>query len=78
MWTINKPAKGEKPDPYGYGFFIVKMPDGRTLVGHDGSQQKAKTALVIDPQSKKGIALMTNSEWFDAMKLTLMLMDEIK
>jgi CubicO group peptidase (beta-lactamase class C family) len=78
MWTVNKPAHPEKPDPYGYGFFIVKMPDGRTIVGHDGSQQKAKTALVFDPQSKKGIALMTNSEYADAMKIALLLMDEIK
>jgi CubicO group peptidase (beta-lactamase class C family) len=78
MWTVNKPAHPEKPDPYGYGFFIVKLPDGRTIVGHDGSQQKAKTALVFDPQSKKGIALMTNSEYADAMKVALLLMDEIK
>lgn len=78
MWTINKPADPEKADPYGYGFFIVHLPDGRTLVGHDGSQKKAKTALLLDPQAKKGIALMTNSEWFDAMKLAMRLMDEIK
>lgn len=78
MWTINKPPHPEKADPYGYGFFIVHLPDGRTLVGHDGSQQKAKTALLLDPKSKKGIALMTNSEWFDAMKLALLLMDEIR
>lgn len=78
MWTINKPTAAGKADPYGYGFFIVHMPDGRTLVGHDGSQQKTKTALLLDPQAKKGIALMTNSEWFDAMKLAMLLMDEIK
>jgi hypothetical protein len=78
MWTINKPAHPEKPDPYGYGFFIVHLPDGRTLVGHDGSQAKAKTALLLDPREKKGIALMTNSEYADAMRLALALMDEIK
>lgn len=78
MWTVNKPANPEGADPYGFGFFVVKLPDGRTLVGHDGSQAKAKTALVFDPQSKKGIALMTNSEWVDAMKLTMMLLDEIR
>jgi CubicO group peptidase (beta-lactamase class C family) len=78
MWTINKPPHPEKTDPYGYGFFIVHMPDGRTLVGHDGSQQKSKTALVLDPAAGKGVALMTNSEWFDAMKLALIVMDEIR
>jgi len=78
MWTVNKPAHPDKPDPYGFGFFIVHMPDGRTLVGHDGSQQKAKTALLLDPQAKKGIALMTGSEWVDVMKLAMTLMDEIR
>lgn len=78
MWTVNKPAHPDKPHPYGFGFFIVHMPDGRTLVGHDGSQQKAKTALVLDPKAKKGIALMTNSEWVDVMKLAMTLMDEIR
>lgn len=78
MWTVNKPAHPEKPHPYGFGFFIVDMPDGRTLVGHDGSQQKAKTALLLDPKAKKGIALMTGSEWVDVMNLAMTLMDEIR
>lgn len=78
MWTVNKPAIPEGADPYGFGFFVVQMPDGRTLVGHDGSQQKAKTALLLDPKAQKGIALMTNSEWVDAMKIALLLMDEIR
>jgi len=78
MWTVNKPAHPDKPDPYGFGFFIVHLPDGRTLVGHDGSQQKTKTALLLDPKAKKGIALMTGSEWVDVMKFAMSLMDEIR
>lgn len=78
MWTVNKPKDPAGADPYGYGFFIVHMPDGRTLVGHDGSQQRAKTALLLDPEAKKGVALMTNSEYADAMKMAMMVMEEIK
>jgi CubicO group peptidase (beta-lactamase class C family) len=78
MWTVNKPPDATGADPYGYGFFVITLPDGRTLVGHDGSQQKAKTALLLDPKAKKGIAVMSNSEWCDAMKLAMALMDEIK
>lgn len=78
MWTVNKPAQPAKPDPYGFGFFVVRLPDGRTLVGHDGSQQKAKTALLLEPQANKGVALMTNSEWVDVMKLAMALMEGIR
>ncbi len=78
MWTVTKPANPEGFKPYGLGFFVIERPGGRKLVGHDGSQTKAKTALLLDPGAKKGIALMTNSEWFDPMKLALSLMDEMR
>lgn len=78
MWTVNKPTISDGADPYGLGFFVVQLPDGRKLVGHDGSQAKAKTALLLDPSAKKGIALMTSSEWVDVMKLAMALMDEIR
>jgi serine beta-lactamase-like protein LACTB, mitochondrial len=78
MWTVNKPADPEGAKPYGFGFFVIDLPRGGKLVGHDGSQAKAKTALLLDPGAKKGIALMTGSEWVDAMKLAMSLMDEIR
>jgi serine beta-lactamase-like protein LACTB len=78
MWTVNKPAIPDGADPYGFGFFVIHSPDGRTLVGHDGSQQNAKTALLLDPQAKKGVALMTSSEWVDVMKIAILLMSEIR
>lgn len=78
MWTANKPADPKGAKPYGYGFFVLDAPDGRKLVGHDGSQAKAKTALVLDPKARKGVAVMTGSEWADPMKLAMAIMDEIK
>jgi serine beta-lactamase-like protein LACTB, mitochondrial len=78
MWTINKPTIPDGADAYGLGFFVISQPDGRTLVGHDGSQQNAKTALLLDPKARKGIALMTSSEWVDVMNIATILMDEIR
>ena len=77
MWTINKPTDPQGARPYGYGFFIIERP-GTKLVGHDGSQEKCKTALLFNPETKRGIALMTNSEWADAMKIAMTLMDVVK
>jgi CubicO group peptidase (beta-lactamase class C family) len=78
MWTVNNPADPEGAKPYGFGFFVIENLGGRKLVGHDGSQKKAKTALLFDPETKKGIALMTGSEWVDVMKMAMAIMDEIR
>lgn len=78
MWTVNKPADPQGAKPYGLGFFVLDLPGGTTIVGHDGSQEKTRTALMLDPKGQRGIALMTNSEWCDAAQLALTLMDELK
>lgn len=72
MWTANKPAA------YGLGFQVFQLPDGRKLVGHNGIQPKARTALLLDPLAKNGIVLMTSSEWVDAIKLARTLMDKMQ
>ncbi len=77
MWTINKPTDPQGSRPYGYGFFVIER-QGTKLIGHDGSQEKCKTALLFNPAMKRGIALMTNSEWADAMKIAMTLMDVVK
>jgi len=78
MWTVNKPADPADADPYGFGFFVIDLPGGGKLVGHDGSQAKSRPGLLLDPKGRKGIVVMTNSEWVDAMKLAMTPMDEIK
>ncbi|MDG3002474.1 serine hydrolase domain-containing protein [Paludisphaera mucosa] len=78
MWTVNKPVDPQGAKPYGYGFFVIERPDGTKLVGHDGSQEKARTGLVLDLANRRGIAVMTNSEWADAMSLAMHLLDAIK
>lgn len=78
MWTVNKPADPKGAKPYGLGFFVIDLPGGGKLVGHDGSQSKTRTALLLDPAHKQGIALMTNSEWVDAMKIAMTLLDAVR
>lgn len=78
MWTVNKPANPEGAKPYGLGFFVIDGPDGTKRVGHDGSQSKARTCLMLDPAGQRGIALMTSSEWAELTEFAMRLLDEIK
>lgn len=77
MWTVNKPTDPQGARPYGYGFFVIER-SGTKLIGHDGSQEKCKTALLFNPTTKRGIALMTNSEWANAMNIAMTLMEVVK
>ncbi len=66
MWTPQKLADGT-PTSYGLGFFIADD-HGRLRIAHDGSQEKTRTSLTIWPREKRGIVIMTNSEWVDPKK----------
>jgi serine beta-lactamase-like protein LACTB len=77
MWTVNKPADPEGARTYGLGFNVTERANGRKLVGHGGSQQNSKTALLLDPATKRGIALMTGCEWVDPMKLATKVLEEV-
>lgn len=54
---------------YGLGFQSKKI-DGRSTVGHGGSQEKTKTRLAIDLESNSGVVLMSNSEYVDTTNFT--------
>ncbi|MFT3789745.1 MAG: serine hydrolase domain-containing protein [Rudaea sp.] len=66
MWTPQKLADGTATG-YGLGFMIADD-NGRLRIAHSGSQEKTKTWLAIWPQQKRGIVIMTNSEWVDPRK----------
>lgn len=70
-------AEGKQPYGYGYGFFVMDLPNGRTLIGHDGSQSKARTALMLDPKSRNAVVLMTNSEWVDAAEFAIEILGKL-
>ena len=61
MWTPARTSDG-KPTRYGLGFGVGEL-DGQRKIAHSGSQEKARTLLVLLPERRLGIALMTNSEW---------------
>lgn len=62
MWTAQKTSTGESTS-YGLGFGIDVNADGRLKVSHSGSQEKTKTMMILFPKQKRGVVLMTNSEW---------------
>jgi CubicO group peptidase (beta-lactamase class C family) len=78
MWTVVKPPDPQGAKPYGLGFFVIDRPDGRKIVGHDGSQEKTRPALMLDVEAGRGVAVMTNSEWCDAADLGLRLLEAIR
>lgn len=63
MWAPQKTADGSTTG-YGLGFTIADE-GGRLRIAHSGSQEKTKTWLAIYPHEKRGIVVMTNSEWVD-------------
>lgn len=77
MWAPTKPS-GEKADrPYGLGFALGTTPGGVKWVGHSGSQEKTKTFLMLDPTGKRGVAVMTNSEWAEPKAVAQAVLDAI-
>jgi CubicO group peptidase (beta-lactamase class C family) len=62
MWTPQKLKDGTVTN-YGLGFGVGKTPGGVAWVGHTGSQEKTRTALLLDVKAKVGVVVMTNSEW---------------
>lgn len=59
---------------YGMGFGIGSY-KGRRIVGHNGSQQKTRSRLVIYPDEGLCFVAMTNSEWANISKLVYLIED---
>jgi CubicO group peptidase (beta-lactamase class C family) len=77
MWSPVTPT--DKPQfNYGFGFYVVKSPTGSLWVGHDGSQTKARTGLLMEPDQRRGIVIMTNCEWVDPMPIAMNLLEMMK
>jgi CubicO group peptidase (beta-lactamase class C family) len=69
MWTPQTLRNGERTG-YGLGFEVDTHKDGRLRVAHNGSQEKSRTRLVIYPRERRGVVVMTNSEWVDPGKFS--------
>jgi serine beta-lactamase-like protein LACTB, mitochondrial len=68
MWEKIQPATG-KPTKYAHGF-SVEGEGEEVKVSHSGSQEKAKTRLVIYPRKRHGLVVMSNSRHADPGKFT--------
>jgi len=58
MWTPQVPGNG-KPTGYGYGCSI-NVVNGQRLIAHSGGQPKVSTFLVLSPERRAAVALMSN------------------
>ena len=68
MWVPQKTKSGASTD-VGLGFFVDGK--GRQFrVAHNGSQEKAKTRMVLYPNRRDGVVVMSNSENADPGKIT--------
>jgi len=63
MWTSQVDADG-KNTGYGLGFGISKQ-HADVKVSHNGAQEKTRTRMVLYPEKKHGVVIMTNSEYVD-------------
>ncbi|MFO0958425.1 MAG: serine hydrolase domain-containing protein [Isosphaeraceae bacterium] len=78
MWTVQHPSDPESKSSYGLGFSIGKAPDGTRRIGHNGSQEKARTQMLLEPTRKRGVVVMTSSEWADPNQAAKALLDAIR
>ena len=67
MWTPQSSA--DLKTNYGLGFTVEKK-NGTLKVSHNGSQEKARTRMVIYPEQKHGIVVMCNSRFADPAKFS--------
>jgi len=68
MWTVKQPSSG-KLTKYALGF-TVEGQGAELKISHNGSQEKAKTRLVIYPRQRHGMIVMSNSRHADPGKFT--------
>ncbi len=63
MWTPQATREGTMTS-YGLGFTVGRVPGTDLLmIGHSGSQQKARTHMLVSPTTGDAVVLMSNSEW---------------
>lgn len=73
MWTQQIPTDGLGRMAYGLGWQIGTT-DRVKVVGHGGSQQGASAMLLIAPEARAAVAVLTNSDGVDAPGLSVRLL----
>ena len=72
MWTSQEVA-GE-PTGTGIGWRIGEDDLGRPVRHHAGSMEGARSVLMIDPERRDAIAVMTNASWNSSIETTSLLL----
>jgi serine beta-lactamase-like protein LACTB, mitochondrial len=65
MWTAQIPSDGLGRLAYGLGWELGAT-DGVKDVGHDGGQQGTATMMLVAPDARAGVVVLTNSDMSDA------------
>ena len=87
MWARQMTSSGEQTK-YALGFSFNHYRDGELhtwkangtgieIVGHSGSQEKAKTWMALSPQEKLGVVVMSNSEYARPRRLAGRLLEVV-
>lgn len=72
MWT-SQTVDGE-PTGTGIGWRVGEDDIGRPVRHHAGSMQGARSVLMVDPERRDVIAVMTNASWNSAIETTALLL----
>ena len=61
LWTGQKTSSGS-PTSYGLGFGVRTDDEERLVISHNGAQEKTRTIMLVFPEEKTAVVVMTNSE----------------
>jgi serine beta-lactamase-like protein LACTB len=68
MWTPQKTAAGE-PTNYAFGWGVLNK-NGLMLLTHTGGQQGTSTSIILVPDRRAGVVVLTNIDGVDAAALS--------
>ena len=75
MWTPAKTNSGE-PTGYGLGFQIIEAGEGEARVGHGGAQEETRTFMLIRPETRDAVVIMSNCEYADPQRIATRIMND--
>lgn len=67
-------AVGERDFQVGLGWRIGEDPDGEAIAHHAGVIQGGRSVLVLWPEAKQAVALMSNAIWVSSIETTAMVL----
>jgi len=75
MWS-EQPLKDGTPTGYGLGWSTT-VKDGLRIVSHSGSQQGIRSHLVLVPEKRIAISVLTNLEESGAPEIAKQMLDSV-